>query len=53
MFGGQTLGKILDSLRQYLPIDLAQNMENNYPCLFYGSSQNIEQKPLSCFFDKH
>jgi hypothetical protein len=29
MFGGKTLGKILDSLRQYLQIDLAQNMENN------------------------
>jgi hypothetical protein len=29
MFGGKTLGKILDSLRQYLQTDLAQNMRNN------------------------
>ena|SRR5882762_2299781 len=42
MFGGKTLGKILDSLRQYLQIDLAQNMGNNI-IYVYGPSMPSQQ----------
>jgi hypothetical protein len=51
MFGGKTLGKILDSLRQYLQIDLAQNMRNNI-ILVYSTVREAHFRQLTCQFFK-